>query len=175
MPNIVGAERSFETGGGGTRAFATPSRAIRRGGSTRPMRTYRAVLDDEPDNADAVNLLGVLCVQRGRTASPTSPRPARWAFGNRPRDPLRRRPGLWTCGQRFALPTTPQAPHQQKRSIDVLHKPVNLTRHLQPHPREAATRSALSAAPRARSSGILVIGPAGRARGGTVLVLTDNC
>ena len=39
--------------------------------------------------------------------------------------------GLWICGQRRALPTTPQPPQPQKRSIDALQKPVNLTRQLQ--------------------------------------------
>jgi hypothetical protein len=35
---------------------------------------------------------------------------------------------LWICGQRIALPTTPQAQPPQKRSIDALQKAVTLTR-----------------------------------------------
>src|SRR5579872_6036676 len=33
---------------------------------------------------------------------------------------------LWICGQRHALPTTPQG-HQQQRSVNVLPKSVKLT------------------------------------------------
>jgi hypothetical protein len=40
--------------------------------------------------------------------------------------------GLWTCGKPCALPTIPQAQPPQKRSINALRTPVNLTRQQQP-------------------------------------------
>ena len=40
-------------------------------------------------------------------------------------------PACGICGQRAALPTTPQAQPPQKRSIDALRMPVNLTRQQQ--------------------------------------------
>ena len=105
--------------------------ALRRTASSRSRPTATATTTPRPRCA---------CTNIPTASWPSSTDPGAWPAtrpstlietqGRRPRDPLRRDrpPALWTSGQLGTadLTTSPQAQQQQqKRSIHMVHKPVN--------------------------------------------------
>ena len=67
----------------------------------------------------------------GRAASPGSTTTESRSMSRGPLNSARR-PGLWICGQRPALPTTPQAHQPQQRTYDGLRKTDIFTRYRHP-------------------------------------------